>query len=1133
MFEHISIRYGIVTAILLAGMNVLSAATAGEPEQTVVYRSGQNGYHTYRIPALVVTTRGTILAFCEGRKTGRSDHGDIDLLLKRSTDKGRTWSSQQIVHEEGGSKKVTIGNPCAVVDSDTGMVWLTFCRNNDLVFITHSNDDGLTWAKPLEITKDVKDPKWDWYATGPGHGIQLQHGPHKGRLVIPCDCGDSKGWGQWDKKGRSLVIYSDDNGKTWQRGDITEKSMNECEVVELANGTLLLSMRNYRGKNQRAFSISHDGGRTWSKPENHEQVYCPTCQSSIHRYSVTPKNIILYSGPGGPGRIGMTIRASYDEGRNWPVSKQLYAGPSAYSDLACLPDGDIVCLYEGGKKHSYEWIRFARFPPKWLTGADSESTKNATVLNPQWKTIHPRLFFTTEKLQRLGKRIEHEKHFSQAWGKLLQRADRLMEANLVSKEYAEGGTGQHGNYGRPSKQIVDMAGTLGLAYQMTSEKRFAEKLKDSLIHYGHLARWAGDAHRDPPWHSELNTARFCYGYAVGYDSIYDFLSEEERKTIATSMIRLGILPTLDDWILGDKRIHALDSMGHNWWSVCVSMAGLAALSILGDEPEAEQWVQRISQAFPEWFSYKGNVLQNKTTNFDSKGAFYESVSYANYALSEYLLFRLAYSNVFGKPPVPDIPLLDKAGDFFIHTCYPTPDSIMSVNFGDSSLHSTGARTIQMLLANDYNAPQYHWYLNRTDSGINDPVGLVYYELRPQESLPNDFIQSMLYPDIGWAILRSSWQDDSTMLAIKSGFAWNHAHPDAGSFILFHNGKPLIIDSGNCSYSRREYTSYYRHSKAHNVILTNGHGQNPEDCGNGDRGTVTQGRIHRLMDTPGLKYVFADATGPTSWKFSRNYRHFLWIGNVILIFDDVRTHDKAKLEWLLHYQDKIDRQTEDIVLSNKDARAIVRPLFPKGMNILEKKGLKDHAPDMEVPYLAFSPEGTMRECKFVTAVMPIGPEGEKTLPKLELLESKEAIGVRVYQGGKVTDVYLNLRADGRKMHRNSCNIIDGWDTDAYLFAVTRQEGVNKDDPDLAETYFVASGSYLRKNGKVVLDSLSKVYTIFKYGTEQMLIKLEGQPVMNVLLRTTKKPEKVVVNENEVEARYDQTAHAIRIGMNLSR
>ena len=756
----------------------------------------------------------------------------------------------------------------------------------------------------------------------------------------------------------------------------------------------------------------------------------------------------------------------------------------------------------------------------------------ATLSKPKRQLSRPMLFFTTEKLERLRERIAKNSEFSEAWSKLLGRANRLLKEKLVSKEYAEGGTGQHGNYGRPSSQITNMGGTLGLAYQMTGDERYAKKLKDALIHYGFLSRWAGDAHRDPPWHSELNTARFCYGYAVGYDSIYNFLSEDERKTIAGSMIRLGILPTLDDWILGEKRIHALDSMGHNWWSVCVSTAGLAALSLLDDEPQAEQWVQRVSQAFPEWFYYKGNVLQNKTANFDENGAFYESVSYANYALSEYLLFRLAYSNVFGKSSAPDIPLLEEAGNFFVHTCYPTSDSIMSVNFGDSSLRSTGARTVRMLLANSYDAPEYHWYLSRTDSGLGDPVGLVYYELRPRDSLPNDFTRSMLYPDIGWAILRSSWQDDATVLAVKSGFAWNHAHPDAGSFILFHNGKPLIIDSGNCSYSRREYTSYYRHSKAHNVILTDGYGQYPEDCGNGDRGTVTPGRIHRLIDAAGLRYVFADATGPTSWKFSRNYRHFLWIGSAILIFDDVRTHEAGRLEWLLHYQDKADKQGREIILSNGDARVFVLPLFPQEIKVTEKKGLKDHDPETELTYFAFSPEKTERENKFITAVLPLDPDEQKPTVQIERLKENDAIGVRLSEGEMITDVYLNLRADGRKMHRNSCNVIDGWDTDAYMFAITRPKGAEKNNPDSVVRYFVACGSYLRKNGKVVLDSLSKVYTVFVPGKE-MQVQLEGQPVTNVLLRAVTKPHNVLLNGKNVEVLYDETAHAIRVTMNVSK
>ncbi|MFH1719390.1 MAG: heparinase II/III family protein [Planctomycetota bacterium] len=754
---------------------------------------------------------------------------------------------------------------------------------------------------------------------------------------------------------------------------------------------------------------------------------------------------------------------------------------------------------------------------------------NSTASGSSFTTSHPRLFFTPERMDLFRARVEQENTFREAWLKVRERADRMLDEKLVSKEYAEGGTGQHGNYGRPSSQVGTMGSVLGLAYRMTGEQRYAEKLREALLHYGQLKRWAGDAKRDPPWHSELNTARFCYGYAVGYDCIYDFLSESDRKTIAESMIRLGILPTLNDWILPNERIHALDSMGHNWWSVCVSMAGLAALSLLGDEPQAEEWVRQVSDSFAEWFYYAGNVLQNKTANFDSKGAFYESVNYANYALSEYLLFRLAYLNAYPDSKPSDIPLLDKAGDFFVHTCYPRSESLLSVNFGDGSLTAGGARTLRLLLANGYEADEYRWYINRTDPGLDDPISLVYYPANEKASAPENLPTSVIYSDIGWVIMRSSWQDDATMMAVKSGFAWNHAHPDAGSFILFHGGQPLIIDSGNCSYSRREYSSYYRQSKAHNVVLFNGQAQNPEDCGGPDRGVKTPGQVHRLLDIPGLKYVMADATGPTSWKFSRNYRHFLWIDGVILIFDDIRTHEEGKLEWLLHYADSVEKQGSDLTISNNGARAVVRPLFPQDMQITEKKGLKDHDPDTEVTYLALSPQEPAREMKFVTAVMPVPPGGEASLPQLERLTGDEAIGVRISDGGMVTDVYLNLRADGRRMHRNSNKVIAGWDTDAYLFAITRPTDADENDPDAAVRYFVACGSYLRRDGKVVLDSLSKVYAAFTPGKSDMKVALQGQPILRASLRTITKPEKTVLNGKTTSAPYNESRQTLTFFM----
>ncbi|MBN2473379.1 MAG: exo-alpha-sialidase [Pirellulales bacterium] len=343
-----------------------AAAWAEEPvEQTDVFVGGTEGYHSYRIPAVVLVGDHTLLAFCEGRKNGRGDTGDIDLMLRRSTDGGKTWQPMQLVYEEGDTAKITIGNPCPVVDRTSGTIWLPFCRNNDRVLVTHSTDDGRTWASPVEITPDVKQPDWGWYATGPGHGIQLR----SGRLVVPCDH-RAKSEIQdraWKLGGRSHVVYSDDHGKTWRLGGVTAPRMNECEVVELADKSLLLSMRNHFGNSLRAFASSTDGGMTWSTPEHHQQVYCPTCQSSLHRYTLDPKPRILYSGPGGPGRNRMTIRLSSDEGKTWPVAKVLYEGSAAYSDLVVLPDGTIGCLYE---RDDYGKITFARFTVAWLSGIE-------------------------------------------------------------------------------------------------------------------------------------------------------------------------------------------------------------------------------------------------------------------------------------------------------------------------------------------------------------------------------------------------------------------------------------------------------------------------------------------------------------------------------------------------------------------------------------------------------------------------------------------------------------------------------------------------------------------------------------------------------------------------------------------
>lgn len=347
----------------------LLASTAGFnplPADDTVFRAGQDGYHTYRIPALIVSSQGTLLAFCEGRKTDRNDHGDVDLVLKRSTDGGKTWSQQQLVHEEGGAEKITIGNPCPVVDRETGVIWLPLTRDNRDVLMLSSADDGVTWTKPRDITKLVKRDNWTWYATGPGNGIQLMTGKHRGRLVIPCDH-RVKEEKDRNLSTRSHVIYSDDHGQTWHIGGLLTAGTNECAVVELENSDLLINMRSYRGKKQRAIARSQDGGETWSEVEDDPNLIEPICQASLIQIPLAdPRGTtrLAFTNPADQkSRRNLTLRLSNDGGRTWPQSKVLCEGSSIYSSLAWLPGNEIGVLFE---KDDYKEIVFVRVSPESL-----------------------------------------------------------------------------------------------------------------------------------------------------------------------------------------------------------------------------------------------------------------------------------------------------------------------------------------------------------------------------------------------------------------------------------------------------------------------------------------------------------------------------------------------------------------------------------------------------------------------------------------------------------------------------------------------------------------------------------------------------------------------------------------------
>lgn len=354
-------------------------------EQADVFVSKSNGYYSYRVPSAIVSKAGTVLVFAEGRRNNEGDVGDIDLLLRRSFDGGRTWQPVQRVWDDGMNG---CGNITTVVDRSTGIIWLLAIRSpgneteallwagrsagDRTVWVIKSTDDGATWSKAVEITSSVKRPDWGYYATGPGVGIQLQ----SGRLVIPCNYRPrlpvEASHNDMKESTRSHIIYSDDHGATWAIGGVLDAKTNECQVVELADGRLLLNMRSFHGQNRRAVATSRDGGMSWSTPELHPALIEPICQASLLGYAFDKTNNrsrLIFSNPASVRRENMTVRLSYDDGVTWPHSQVLHAGPASYSCLTVLPDSTIGCAYECGSGKSYsERITFARFSLEWLTG---------------------------------------------------------------------------------------------------------------------------------------------------------------------------------------------------------------------------------------------------------------------------------------------------------------------------------------------------------------------------------------------------------------------------------------------------------------------------------------------------------------------------------------------------------------------------------------------------------------------------------------------------------------------------------------------------------------------------------------------------------------------------------------------
>lgn len=400
----------IRSALIALLICIFTTSASADVEKQELVSVGDAGYALHRIPALVVTPQGSVLAAWEARKLGRGDWDHVDLFLRRSTDNANTWESpREVVGQShlptdmqrnpaavaaglGRDGVFTLNNPTWIADSSTGATHLLYCAEYGRAFIVTTRDGGTTFTRPREITEAFATFRtrdgyaWRVIAIGPGHGVRLA----SGRLVVAVWLSTGEG-GHAHRPSVCATIYSDDHGTTWKAGDIVARhpdplpNPSETAVVEAAPGRVLLAIRSESARNRRAFAWSKDGATRWTTPEFQESLWEPVCMAALARIEPTSSSqrpILLYSHPASleknprasatsTSRIrqNLTVRASHDGGLTWPHALVVTSGPSAYSDLAVLPNGTVLCFYEGGEKGPYEKLILAKIPSSTLLKA--------------------------------------------------------------------------------------------------------------------------------------------------------------------------------------------------------------------------------------------------------------------------------------------------------------------------------------------------------------------------------------------------------------------------------------------------------------------------------------------------------------------------------------------------------------------------------------------------------------------------------------------------------------------------------------------------------------------------------------------------------------------------------------------
>lgn len=683
--------------------------------------------------------------------------------------------------------------------------------------------------------------------------------------------------------------------------------------------------------------------------------------------------------------------------------------------------------------------------------------------------LHPNLFFSKEDIYNFRKRLASDKELKSRYDSVIADSEKCLAEEFITEEQANGRNtvSQHADFGSLNGQANRMCSVLGTKYIVDGDERCAEKLKALLLHLISFERWFGVSYtrRIPvPWHCDLCSTATTLALARVYDIIFDYLTPDERRIISDGILKNGVYAALGDWVFPETRIHALDSMGHNWWSVCTSEAATAFLAVSDfvDEGKKREVLDLVDKALADYLTYPGNRLFNKLRNFDEQGMFYESVGYNNFGTGSLLRYLWCSERYCGRNDTIRNAIPPELCDGVMKFSYPrTVDGKLFYEFLCFGDHSPGKQIdflAKYCVMNGIATPAMEACASTYKNDFWDEICEAYYPEKLKGScgyLPKNVVYSS-----GFAVSRSSWETDATLLAVKSGYCWNHSHNDSGSFIIYHKGVPFFVDDGTCYYDSPLYHAYYCQDCAHSVLRIGGKGRRDEEL---YRGTRFPGSISDSFESDGLVYFQADSTGPLAHLCSRMYRNFFWLdSSLLVIFDEVYCHEENTIQFSLHFDGKYSFGGGKADFDNGISRARLISHFPEKTEMREMAGHADHKENEDKPYLEIS---TSEESRTHLLINTIELDNDLHGTEYTLLNGENSTGLRIVRDGTEREIWFNHMADGHVMHDNSNNVIAGFDTDAYMLAITRSK-------DGTEKVMMVCGSFLRRDGKVYISSFIK-------------------------------------------------------------